>query len=78
MPIESWRDRALCQAAADLPWIGEPSDASSEQLTVMEVVCGACPVCFECLEAAGCYEVTAGFWAGAYRTAAPVSGGDVA
>lgn len=78
MPIESWRDRALCLAAADLPWIAEPSDASSEQLAVMEAVCGACPVCFECLEAAGYYEVTAGFWAGAFRAAPPVSGGEVA
>lgn len=78
MPIEIWRDRALCRVVEDLPWIAEASDASSEQLTVMGAVCGACPVCFECREAAGCYEVTAGFWAGAYRTADPMPGGEVA
>ena len=78
MPNESWRDRALCRTVPGLPWIAEPSEASDDDLAVMEAVCGACMVCFECLDVAGYHQVTAGFWAGAYRTTPPLAGGEVA
>ena len=75
---ENWRDRALCRTVPDLPWIAEPSEPSGDELAVMEAICGACMVCFECLECAGYHQVTAGFWAGAYRSTPPQVGGEVA
>lgn len=73
----SWRDQALCRTDPDLPWIAEPSVVSLDELIVMEAVRGACMVCFECLEDAGCHDVTAGFWAGAFRRAELTQDGEV-
>ena len=78
MDHQSWRDRALCRTLPDLPWTAEPATASLDELMVMEAVCGACPVCFECLEYAGCHDVTAGFWAGAFRRTESTKSGELA
>jgi hypothetical protein len=78
MDQRSWRNGALCQTVPDLPWISDLATVSLDQLSVIEAICGACMVCFECLEYAGCHDVTAGFWAGAFRQVESMPAGELA
>jgi hypothetical protein len=50
-----------------LPWISENASAAAQAR--MFGVCAACPVAAACAREVGVKETTAGFWAGADRTA---------
>jgi hypothetical protein len=79
MRREGWKARGLCRDVPALPWIADPDEVPRGGLVAMSAVCGACPVCLECLDYADCEGIVAGFWAGRFRDASVVVGtGDAA
>lgn len=64
----SWQCAALCQSYPDFPWISDADRVTPVETVLMETVCAACPVVFECGDYADCEGVVSGFWAGRDRT----------
>jgi Transcription factor WhiB len=65
-----WARAGLCHQPthAGLPWVGEPDEVTTGDITRMTRVCGACPVQAACAAYATQADVTAGFWAGVWHT----------
>jgi hypothetical protein len=65
-----WMSQAACAdpSASYLPWTADGQDVPVDYVAAMAEVCDSCPVRQACAEFTGPAEVTAGFWAGRYRT----------
>jgi hypothetical protein len=65
-----WMSQAACAdpSASYLPWTADGEDVPVDSVSAMAEVCDSCPVRKACAEFTRPAELTAGFWAGRYRT----------
>ena len=63
----AWLDSALCATRLELPWTADAVDVTDAAASEMRHICQCCPVVAACAAAAGEWQVTAGWWAGAHR-----------
>ena len=61
----SWLDSALCATRLELPWTADAVDVTDAAASEMRDICRCCPVVAACAAAAGEWQVSAGWWAGA-------------
>ena len=71
-PGDRWMRYGSCQKRRDLGWIVDRPrlvrDEDFDEEATMAAICGRCPVLAKCAAYVTSHEVTAGFWAGRYRT----------
>ncbi|MDP9443756.1 MAG: WhiB family transcriptional regulator [Actinomycetota bacterium] len=75
---QEWKLQSSCSKVADLPRIAERGDVTEPARIAMAAVCETCPVLLDCRLYAARHAITAGFWAGRFRSDADDIVGDAA